>query len=324
MSAKKRIAINGFGRIGRQFYRIAAGDPALEIVAINDLGDKDNLLYLLKYDSVYPLFDKKVPATVNFLGEKEPEKLPWKDLGVDLVVEATGFFTDREGVAKHLAAGAKKVLITAPAKDPDVTLVLGVNHESYDSSKHHLISMGSCTTNCAAPIAKVLNDNFKIEKAFLTTAHAYTATQSLVDGPARKDVRRGRAAGQNIVPSTTGAAQSVVEVIPELKGKLDGLALRVPVICGSITDFVAEVGKKTTVEEVNAVFQKEASGRLKGILGVNDEGLVSSDVVGTTYSAIVDLPLTRVIGGNLVKILAWYDNEWAYSQRLVDLAKILL
>ncbi len=323
MMPARKIAINGFGRIGRQFYRIAAEDPALEMVAINDLGDRENLAYLLKYDSVYPPYTKGFSPQVKFLSEKEPAKLPWKDLGIDIVVEATGVFTDREGASAHLTAGAKKVLITAPAKDPDITVVLGVNHEAYDSAKHQLISMGSCTTNCAAPVAKVLHDNFKILKAQLTTVHAYTATQSLVDGPAKKDVRRGRAAAVNIVPSTTGAAQSVVEVLPDLEGKLDGLALRVPVVCGSITDLVAEVEKSVTVEEVNAAFTKEAAGRLKGILGVNSEGLVSSDVIGTTFSAIVDLPLTRVIGGNLVKVLAWYDNEWAYAQRLVDLAKIL-
>lgn len=323
MMPARRVAINGFGRIGRQFYRIAADDPTLEIVAINDLGDKENLSYLLKYDSVYPLYTKGFSPKVKFFSEKEPAKLPWEDLGIDVVVEATGVFTDREGASQHLAAGAKKVLITAPAKNPDITIVLGVNHEIYDPAKHQIISMGSCTTNCAAPVAKVLHDNFKILKAQLTTVHAYTATQSLVDGPAKKDARRGRAAAINIVPSTTGAAQSVVEVIPDLKGKLDGLALRVPVICGSITDLVAEVGKAVTVEEVNIAFTKEAGGRLKGILAVSSEGLVSSDIVGTAYSAIVDLPLTRVIGGNLVKILAWYDNEWAYAQRLVDVTKIL-
>lgn len=323
MTPARRVAINGFGRIGRQFYRVAAEDPALEIVAINDLGDRENLAYLLKYDSVYPLYAKGFSPQVKFFSEKEPAKLPWRDLDIEVVVEATGVFTDREGSSAHLTAGAKKVLITAPAKNPDITIVLGVNHGAYDPANHALISMGSCTTNCAAPVAKVLHDNFKIVKAQLTTVHAYTATQSLVDGPAKKDVRRGRAAAVNIVPSTTGAAQSVVEVLPDLEGKLDGLALRVPVVCGSITDFVAEVEKETTVEEVNAVFTKEAGGKLKGILGVNEEGLVSSDVIGTTYSAIVDLPLTRVIGKNLVKVLAWYDNEWAYAQRLVDLAKML-
>jgi len=324
MMPARKVAINGFGRIGRQFYRIAAEDPAVEIVAINDLGDRDNLAYLLKYDSVYPLYEKPIPSQVEFLAEKDPTQLPWQKLGVDVVVESTGVFTDREGASQHLSAGARKVLITAPAKEPDVTLVLGVNHETYDPEQHQIISMASCTTNCAAPLVKVLHDHFSIQKAFLTTAHAYTSTQALVDSPAKKDVRRGRAAAINIVPSTTGAAKSVVEVIPELEGKLDGLALRVPVVCGSITDLVASVAKETSVEEVNQTFAKEAQGKLKGILEVNEEGLVSSDIVGTTASAIVDLPLTRVVAGNLVKVLAWYDNEWAYAQRLVDLVKILI
>lgn len=317
-----KVAINGFGRIGRQFYRIASTDPMIEIVAINDLGEKENLEYLLKYDSVYPKFEKSIPESVKFFSEKEPEALPFKDFGIDIVLESTGFFTEREDAMKHLKAGAKRVLISAPAKDPDITLVLGVNHNEYYPSLHRIISMGSCTTNCAAPVAKVLNDHFGIKNALLTTVHAYTTTQSLVDGPAKKDVRRGRAAAQNIVPSTTGAAKSVVEVIPELEGKLDGIALRVPVIAGSITDFVAVVEKEVTAESVNEAFSKEAKGKLKGILGVNDEGLVSSDIVGTTFSAIVDTPLTKV-SKNMVKVFAWYDNEWAYSQRLVDLVKLL-
>ncbi|PIS21407.1 type I glyceraldehyde-3-phosphate dehydrogenase [candidate division WWE3 bacterium CG_4_10_14_0_2_um_filter_42_7] len=317
-----RVAINGFGRIGRQFYRIAAEDPMLEIVSINDLGDKENLEYLLKYDSVYPKFDKSIPHSVKFFSEKEPEAIPYKDLGVDIVLESTGFFTERNEATKHLLAGAKRVLISAPAKEPDVTLVLGVNHDEYSPEIHKIISMGSCTTNCAAPVAKVLNDHFGIKNALLTTVHAYTSNQNLVDGPARKDARRGRAAAQSIVPSTTGAAKSVVEVIPELKGKLDGIALRVPVIAGSITDFVAVVKKEVTVESVNEAFEKEAKGKLKGILEINAEGLVSSDIIGTTFSAIVDTPLTKV-SRNMVKVFAWYDNEWAYSQRLVDLVKLL-
>ncbi len=319
-----KVAINGFGRIGRQFYRQVASEGGLVVVAINDLTPRDNLEYLLQYDSVYSRFDQAIPRETNFFAEKDPSQLPWKSLGVDVVVESTGAFTDREGAAKHLSAGAKKVLITAPAKDPDITIVLGVNHEDYSPKKHDIVSMASCTTNCAAPVIKILHDAFSIQHAFLTTVHAYTATQLLVDGPAKKDWRRGRAGAVNVIPTTTGAARAVAEVIPELKGCLDGVALRVPLASGSITDVVAKVGRKVTVEAVNEAFTHASQGKLQGILEVSDEGLVSSDIVGTTASAIVDLPFTRVLGGNLVKVMAWYDNEWAYASRLVDVVKLLV
>ena len=318
-----RVAINGFGRIGRQFFRIANGDPTIEIVAINDLMDKATMEYLLKYDTVYREYKTAFKLPTLF-AEKDPLKLPWNDLKVDVVIEATGLFTKREGAQMHLASGAHKVLITAPAKDPDLTLVLGVNHDKYLKDKHHIISNASCTTNCACPVLKVLQDNFGISKAFLSTSHAYTATQKLVDGPDPKDLRRGRSAAANIVPSTTGAANAVIEVLPELAGKIDGLAFRVPVIDASVTDISALLDKNVTVKELNDTFVRESEGRLKTILGVEETPLVSSDYIGDPRSAIVDLPLTKVVGGNLVKVVAWYDNEWGYSCRLVDVCKILL
>ena len=318
-----RVAINGFGRIGRQFFRIANGDPEIEIVAINDLMDKATMEYLLKYDTVYREYKEAFKLPTLF-AEKDPLKLPWNDLKVDVVIEATGFFTKREGAGMHLAAGSHKVLITAPAKDPDLTLVLGVNHDKYLKDKHHIISNASCTTNCACPVLKVLQDNFGISKAFLSTNHAYTATQKLVDGPDPKDWRRGRSAGCNIVPSTTGAAKAVVEAMPELAGRIDGLAFRVPVVDASVTDISALLDENVTVKEINDAFVRESEGRLKNILGVEETPLVSSDYIGDPRSAIVDLPLTKVVGGNLVKVVAWYDNEWGYSCRLVDVCKILI
>ena len=318
-----RVAINGFGRIGRQFFRIASGDPEIEIVAINDLMDKPTMEYLLKYDTVYREFKKPYQLPTLF-AEKDPLKLPWHDLKVDVVIESTGLFTKREEAHKHLAAGATKVLITAPTKDPDLTLVLGVNHNKYLKDKHHIISNASCTTNCACPVLKVLQDSFGIEKAFLTTAHAYTATQKLVDGPDPKDLRRGRAAAENIVPSTTGAANAVIEVMPELLDKIDGLAFRIPVVDVSVVDLSVLLSKNVTAAEVNDAMKRASEGELKTILGVSDLPLVSSDFIGDPRSAIVDLPLTKVVGGNLVKVAAWYDNEWGYSSRLVDVCKILL
>jgi len=318
-----RVVINGFGRIGRQFFRIANGDPAIEIVAINDLMDKATMGYLLKYDTVYREYKNSFKLPTLF-AEKDPLKLPWNDLKVDVVIEATGLFTKREGAGMHLAAGAHKVLITAPAKDPDLTLVLGVNHDKYLKDKHHIISNASCTTNCACPVLKVLQDNFGISKAFLSTSHAYTATQKLVDGPDPKDLRRGRSAAANIVPSTTGAANAVVEVMPELASRIDGLAFRVPVIDASVTDISALLNKDVTIQEINDTFRRESEGQLKNILGVEETPLVSSDYIGDPRSAIVDLPLTKVVGGNLVKVVAWYDNEWGYSCRLVDVCKILI
>ena len=318
-----RVAINGFGRIGRQFFRIASGDPEIEIVAINDLMDKPTMEYLLKYDTVYREFKKPYQLPTLF-AEKDPLKLPWHDLKVDVVIESTGLFTKREDAHKHLAAGATKVLITAPTKDPDLTLVLGVNHNKYLKDKHHIISNASCTTNCACPVLKVLQDSFGIEKAFLTTAHAYTATQKLVDGPDPKDLRRGRAAAENIVPSTTGAANAVIEVMPELLDKIDGLAFRIPVVDVSVVDLSVLLSKNVTAAEVKDAMKRASEGELKTILGVSDLPLVSSDFIGDSRSAIVDLPLTKVVGGNLIKAAAWYDNEGGYSSRLVDVCKILL
>lgn len=318
-----QVAINGFGRIGRQFFRIASGDPDIEIVAINDLMDKATIEYLLKYDTVYREFKKPYTLPPLF-AEKDPLKLPWHDLKVDVVVEASGFFTKREEAQKHLGVGATKVLITAPAKDPDLTLVLGVNQDKYLKDKHHIISNASCTTNCACPVLKVLQDNFGIEKAFLSTNHAYTATQKLVDGPDPEDLRRGRAAAQNIVPSTTGAANAVVEVMPALAGKIDGLAFRVPVLDASVVDLTAVLSRNVTIEEINSAMTRASEGELKTILGVSDGPLVSSDFIGDSRSAIVDLSLTKAVGNDLVKVVAWYDNEWGYSCRLADVCKILI
>ncbi|MFH1710830.1 MAG: type I glyceraldehyde-3-phosphate dehydrogenase [Nanoarchaeota archaeon] len=324
-----KIAINGFGRIGRSFFKIAL-ERGMDIVAINDLTSQDVLAYLLKYDSVYGNYEKKVEAGKDFLivngkkihifSEKDPINLPWKKLNVDIVIESTGFFTDREGASKHLKAGAKKVLISAPAKNPDITIVPGVNQDKL-KKEHKIISMASCTTNCLAPVAKVLNDNFKIKKAFMTTAHAYTNDQEILDVPHKK-LRRGRAAAINIIPTSSGATTAVAEVIPELKGKMDGLALRVPVACGSIVDFVAEVEKKVSAEEVNKALKKAAEGNLKGILQYTEDELVSSDVVGNSNSSVVDGLSTQAIG-NLVKVLSWYDNEYGYSCKLADMIKLI-
>ena len=325
-----RVAINGFGRIGRQVLQAGINDPAIEWVAVNDITDTKTLAYLLKYDTVYGRFKGTVEAgdgcivvnakEIKVLSVKEPEKLPWKDLKIDIVVESTGFFTDREGAQKHLKAGAKKVLISAPGKNPDITVVKGVNEHLYDKTKHSIISNASCTTNCLAPVVKVLNDNFGIETGFMTTAHAYTADQRLVDAP-HKDLRRGRCAAENIVITTTGAAKTVAETIPEMKGKLDGVALRVPVPCGSIVDFVCTVKKATSIEEVNRLFKSVAENELKGIIEYSEEHIVSRDILQNSHSAVFDSLSTNVIGGKLVKVLAWYDNEWGYSCRVVDIIK---
>lgn len=324
-----KIAINGLGRIGRVFLKIAL-EKKLDIVAINDLGNINSLAYLIKYDSVYGNYKEKIVEGKDFIqinnkkiklfAEKDPEKLPWKSLGVDIVVECTGVFTDREGASKHLSAGAKKVLISAPGKNPDITIVLGVN-ENKLKKEHKIISMGSCTTNCLAPIVKVLNDNFGIEKGFMTTVHAYTNDQVILDIPHKK-LRRGRAGAINLIPTTSGATTSVVEVIPELKGKLDGLAIRAPVACGSITDFVAVLKKSVTKEQVNGALKKAASQKLKGILQYSEDELVSSDIIQNPNSSIVDSILTQT-NGNLTKVLSWYDNEYGYSNRLVELIKLL-
>jgi glyceraldehyde 3-phosphate dehydrogenase len=325
-----RVAINGFGRIGRQVLLAGIHDPNIEWVAINDLTDTKTLAHLLKYDSVHGVFDGDVKhyadsieingQHIKVFKEKEPEKLPWGALAIDVVIESTGIYVDREGCARHLKAGAKKVLLSAPGKGMDITLVRGVNEHLYDKDKHHIVSNASCTTNCLAPIVKVLNDNFKIKKGFMTTVHAYTADQRLVDSP-HKDLRRSRSAAVSIVPTTTGAAKTVGEVIPELKGKLDGISLRVPVPDGSITDFVCEIEKPATVDQINWLFKEVSAYHLFGVLQYTEEPLVSKDIIHNPHSCIFDSALTNVIDGTLVKVVAWYDNEWGYSCRMVDMIK---
>lgn len=328
MSAK--VGINGFGRIGRNLYRAILQrklSSEIEVVAVNDITDARTLAHLLKYDSVLGPLQADVKASddqitvdghsFEVLSERDPGSLPWKELGVDIVVESTGLFVDREQASKHLEAGAKVVVISAPAKQPDFTVVLGVNDDSLDLSKHRIISNASCTTNCIAPMVKVLQDAFGIEWGFMTTTHAYTNDQRLLDLP-HKDLRRARAAALNIIPTTTGAARALGEVIPEVKGKLDGIAMRVPVPDGSVTDFVAQLSREVTVEEVNAAYRDAASGKLHGILQYCEDPIVSSDIVGNPHSCIFDAGLTMAIGRN-VKVFGWYDNEWGYSCRLADL-----
>jgi glyceraldehyde 3-phosphate dehydrogenase len=327
-----RIGINGFGRIGRNMLRASWNDPGVEYVAVNDITDARTLAHLLKYDSVLGTFRENVSATadavvvngkaIRVLAEKEVGKLPWKDLGVSVVIESTGKFTKRPDVIQHVEkGGASKVIVSAPATDPDITLVLGVNEKTYDPAKHHVISNASCTTNCLAPVVKVLHEGFGVERGFMTTIHSYTNDQKILDAP-HKDLRRARAAAVSQIPTTTGAAKAVGLVMPELKGKIDGFAVRVPTPNVSIVDFVAVLKKATTAEAVNAAFQAAAAaGPLQGILGVTDEPLVSVDFMGDRRSGIVDLLSTKVLDGNLVKVIAWYDNEWGYSCRLVDLAK---
>jgi len=325
-----KVGINGFGRIGRNIMRAAMGHDDIDFVAVNDLTNAATLAHLLKYDSVLGNLEAEVRATSDgitvggdtfkVLSVKDPAQLPWKDLGVDIVLESTGIFTDRDGAAKHLAAGAKKVIITAPAKKPDITVVLGVNDDKYDPARHQIISNASCTTNCLAPLAKVIHERFTIRKAWMTTVHSYTNDQNLLDLP-HKDLRRARAAAVSIIPTTTGAALAVGEVMPELKGKFDGIAMRVPTPNVSIVDLNALVEKKTSRDEVNAALKEEASGRLKGILAVSDEPLVSIDFRGNPHSSIVDSAYTNVMDGDFVKLLSWYDNEWGYSSRCVDLVR---
>jgi len=325
-----RVGINGFGRIGRNVLRAAtmAKETSLEFVAVNDITDTKTLAHLLKYDSVHGRF----PGTVEAKGDvlivngreikvsaiKEPEKLPWKDLGVELVLESTGRFTDRDAAAKHLTAGAKKVVISAPAKGEDITIVMGVNHTKYDPVKHHVISNASCTTNCLVPVVKVVMDNWGFKHGFMTTVHSYTNDQQILDLP-HKDLRRARAAALSIIPTTTGAAKATGLVLPEVKGKIDGVSLRVPTPDVSIVDLTAEVEKRTTIDEVNAAFKKAAQATLKAILEVSDEPLVSVDYVGSLYSSVVDALSTNVIDGTLVHVSSWYDNEMGYSARCVDL-----
>ena len=325
-----RVAINGFGRIGRNIMRAAKKHGApIDFVAVNDLTDNATLAHLLRYDSVHGRYPGEVqPAadglivdgdTVRVLSEKDPASLPWKDLGVDLVFEATGRFTKREDAAKHIDAGARKVIITAPAKGEDITIVMGVNHQKYDAANHHVISNASCTTNCLVPVVKVLMDTFGIRRGIMTTIHSYTNDQQLLDLP-HKDLRRARAAALSIIPTTTGAARATSLVIPEMKGKLDGISMRVPTADASIVDLTVEVERSTSIDEVNDAFRKAADGALKGILAVSDEPLVSVDYIGNPHSSIVDLLSTFVIDGSMVKVLSWYDNEWGYSMRCVDLA----
>jgi len=328
-----RVGINGFGRIGRQVYRIGCKNPDLEFVAINDITDAKTLAHLLKYDSVHRTMnadggekDGSIVIdgrAIKVLSERDPEKLPWKELKVDVVLEATGKFTDRTGGEKHRLAGANKVIVSAPAKNPDVTFVLGVNEEVYDKSIHHIISMGSCTTNCLAPVVKALQREFGIEYGLMTTIHSYTNDQVILDQP-HKDLRRARAAALSMIPTTTGAAKAISEVMPEMKGRLDGLSIRVPTPTVSVVDFVANLAKETTKGEVNNIFRKYAEGPMKGILAVTDEELVSSDFIGSPYSSIVDLPSTFMAGGKMVKVLSWYDNEWGFSTRICDLLTFVM
>ncbi len=328
-----KVGINGFGRIGRNVLRAAIVVPELEIVAVNDLADANMLAHLLKYDSVHGIFDASVEAVeggikvndkfIRVITEREPAKLPWKEFGVELVIESTGRFTSREGAMKHLDAGAKKVLISAPAKNEDITIVMGVNEERYDSRNHNIISNASCTTNCLAPIAKILNREFGIRRGFMTTIHSYTNDQQILDLPHR-DYRRARAAAVSIIPTTTGAAKAVSLVLPELKGKLSGFAMRVPTPNVSVVDLVAELNKNVTVEEVNSIFKEASEHELKGILSYSDLPLVSIDYNNNPSSSIVDALLTMVMEGNMVKVVAWYDNEWGYSNRVVDLAAYII
>lgn len=333
-----KIAINGFGRIGRPaFKRIFDNHPDLEVVAVNDLTDTKTLAHLLRYDSVYGIYGKTVKFTekellidgtekgrsVRVFAETDPSKLPWKELGIDIVLECTGVFTEYEGAKKHLKSGAKKVIISAPSKSSEIpTYILGVNEEKFDSKKDEIIDMGSCTTNCLAPVAKILNENFKIVKGFMSTIHSYTNDQRILDLP-HKDLRRARAAALNIIPTTTGAAKAIGKAIPELKGKLDGIAFRVPTPTVSVLDLICEVEKKTSAEEVNYILRKASqTEKLKGILGVEDAQLVSSDYIGNCFSSIVDSSLTMAID-NLVKVVAWYDNEWGYACRLAEFAEYI-
>jgi len=337
----RNIAINGFGRIGRIFLRIALKDKEFEglanVIAINDLGDTNTLAHLFKYDSVHGKFDGQVTIDKNenslvidnhkikVFSEKDPEKLPWKSLHLDLVLESSGKFNDREKAIKHIHAGARKVVISAPAKNPDITMILGINDEKYKPNEHHIISMASCTTNALAPVAKILNDDFGIEKGYMTTVHAFTNDQNLLD-LSHRDLRRARSATESIIPTTTGAARSIGEVIPELKGKLDGMALRVPISDGSIIDLVVTLKRDVTNAELNNAFKQASEGKFKNILSLTEDPIVSSDVIGDPHSSIVDGLSTMVLGekGNIVKVLSWYDNDYGFAFRMVELVKHIL
>ena len=328
-----RVAINGFGRIGRSVLRAAIQDQGFEFVAINDLTDAKTLAHLLKYDSVHGIFPGEVSVAgdqimvngkgIKVLAVRNPAELPWKEMNVDIVLESTGLFTARDKAAQHLTAGAKKVIISAPATDPDLTVVLGVNDKDYDKTKHHIVSNASCTTNCLAPVAKVLQDNFGIEKGLVTTIHSYTNDQNILDLP-HKDLRRARAAALSMIPTTTGAAKAVSLVLPELKGKLDGMAIRVPTANVSVVDLVCTLSKPADAKQINAALKAAAEGPLKGILGFCEDELVSIDFNGNPLSSIVDAPSTKVIEGNMVKVLSWYDNETGFSNRVIGLMKIML
>jgi glyceraldehyde 3-phosphate dehydrogenase len=332
--AKVKVGINGFGRIGRNLFRAAyEADAELEFLAVNDITDTATLAHLLKYDSILGRFPGEVEATdaaiivdgqeIKVLSERDPADLPWGDLGADVVIESTGLFTKREDASKHLDAGAKKVIISAPATDPDVTVALGVNFDAYDPDSHHIISNASCTTNCLAPVAKVLNDSVGIERGLMTTIHAYTADQRLQDMP-HKDLRRARAAALNLIPASTGAAKAVGLVLPELNGRLSGMAVRAPVPTGSVVDLTFEASRDTTVEEVNAAIREAAEGPMEGILAYTEDEIVSTDIVKDTHSSIFDAGQTIVMQGSFVKIFSWYDNEWGYSNRVVELAAKVL
>ncbi len=325
-----RIGINGFGRIGRLVLRAGYDDPGLEFIGINDITDAKTLAHLFKYDSIHGRFkgDAKEGKdsievdgkSIKIFKERDPANIPWGDLGVDVVVESTGLFRKREAAEKHLQAGAKKVLISAPAKGHDGTFVQGVNFDQFDAKKHDIISIGSCTTNCLAPVVKVLHDNFKIARAFMTTIHAYTSDQKILDLP-HGDLRRARAAALSMIPTTTGAAKAIAEVIPEMKGRLDGVAVRVPTPAGSLVDLVADLEKEVSVESINSAMQKAAEGPMKGVLEYTEEPIVSVDVIGNPHSSIFDALSTMVTGGNMVKVFSWYDNEWGFSCRMIDMLK---
>lgn len=330
-----KVGINGFGRIGRLVFRAMANDPAVEVIAVNDLGDIPTLAHLLKYDSIHGRAFDSVEvnddgfivdgSAVKVLSEREPGQLPWKELGVDIVVESTGFFTDATKAKAHIDAGAKKVIISAPAKNEDITIVMGVNDAQYDKENHHIVSNASCTTNCLAPFAKVLLDTFGVKRGYMNTIHSYTNDQKILDLP-HKDLRRARAAALSMIPTTTGAARAVSLVLPELKGKLDGFATRVPTPDGSMVDLTVELEKDATIEQINAAMKAAAEGPMEGILAYTEDPIVSADVIGDSHSSIFDGGLTMVMGeqGNFVKCISWYDNEWGYSNRVKDLAKIML
>jgi len=327
-----KVGINGFGRIGRLVARAGANDPDLEFVAVNDIADEKTLAHLFKYDSTMGIYDGEVKAvkggveidgkTVKIFSERDPANIPWGDVGAEVVVESTGLFRDRESAEKHIKGGAKKVLISAPAKGHDGTFVKGVNFDQFDKSKHNIISIGSCTTNCLAPIVKVINDNFEIKRAFMTTIHAYTNDQRIIDAP-HKDLRRARSAALSMIPTTTGAAKAISEVIPDVKGKIDGCAIRVPTPVGSLVDLVAEVAKSVSIEAVNGAMKKAADGPMKGVLQYTEDPIVSVDIIGNPHSSVFDALSTMLVGDKFVKVFSWYDNEWGFSHRMLDMLKLM-